>query len=150
MIRCTCSIIFLKKRKKFPRQHSMSEILCACQGVGVLSHRYHYQGGIEKLSSWKGLFGKIEFNSTMTSRDIILEVSCVFSSPMGLSKTEIEEEEKKINFFVSVTGWCRVTYTMQAFCIWFFWMEWKTCGNFGKIWRHNLCTGIGYFAIHAG
>lgn len=34
----------------------------------------------------------------MTSKDIILEVSHVFSSPMGLSKTEIEDEGKRLNF----------------------------------------------------
>ena len=118
---------FLKKRKKLSRQHSMSKIilLCACQEIGVLSHRYQYQGGIDinNYLAEKGLFGKIEFNSTMTSQDIILEVFRLFSSPMGLSKTEIEE----IKFFASATGWCRVMYTMQAFCVWFFWMEWKIC-----------------------
>ena len=76
-------------------------LLCACQGIGVLSHRYQYQGGIDKNNylAEKGLFGKIEFNSTMTSQDIILEVVRLFSSPMGLS-TEIEE----IKFFASATG----------------------------------------------
>ena len=52
----------------------------------------------------KGLLGKIAFTSTMTSKDVILEVSRVFSSPIGLSKTEIEDEGKRFNFLFLQQG----------------------------------------------
>ena len=93
---------FLKKRKKFCQASKATQyvrdILCLprswCNKSQIPIPRGHRRNYLAE----NGLLGKIEFNSTMTSKDIILEVSRVFSSPMGLSKTEIEDEEKRLNF----------------------------------------------------
>ena len=94
---------FLSKRKKGCQASKATQyvrdILCLpsswCTGPQISIPRRDKRSFLTD----NGLLGKIEFNSAMSSKDMILEVSRVFASQVGLSKTEIEDEGKRFNFF---------------------------------------------------
>ena len=99
--------LFLRKRKKSCQgPKDVRDILCL---PGNWCTRP--QIPIPRGGSYLTENGKIEFNSVMSSKDIV-EVSCVFASQVALSTSEIEDEGKRFNFFTLATDWCRVPRSM--------------------------------------
>ena len=101
--------LFLKKRKKFKKKRKkfnqatkasqfVHDILCLpkswCTKPQIPIPRGHRRNFLAE----RGLLGKMQFNSLMSSDDIVLEVSHVFAQPLGLSKTEIEDGGERFNF----------------------------------------------------
>ena len=93
---------FLRKQKKScqgPKETKYTrDILCLpgswCTRPRIPVPRRDRQSYITE----NGLLGKIEFSSVMLSKDIILKVSRVFASQVGLSTSEIEDKGKRFNF----------------------------------------------------
>lgn len=94
--------LFLKKRKKFNQAAKASQfvrdILCLPKSWCTSPQIPIPRGNRRNFLAEKGLLGKIQFNSLMSSDDIVLEVSRVFSQPLDLSKTAIEDGGKRFNF----------------------------------------------------
>jgi len=98
---------FLRKRKKsgLKTTHYVRDVLCLpaswCTGTWISIPR----GDRRSYLTENGLLGKIEFSSIMSSKEIILEISRVFGSQVGLSKSDIEDGGKRLNFlFLQRTG----------------------------------------------
>ena len=99
---------FLRKRKKSsqsPKETQyVRDILCLPSSWCTMPWIPIPRGDRRSYLTENGLLGKIEFSSLMSSKDIILEVSRVFASQLGLSTSEIEEG-KRFNFlFLQRTG----------------------------------------------
>ena len=100
---------FLRKPKKScqgPKETKyVRDILCLPANWCTSTRIPIPRGDRRSYLTENGLLGKIEFSSVMSSKDIILEVSRVFASQVGLSTSEIEDEGKRFNFiFLQRTG----------------------------------------------
>ena len=99
---------FLRKRKKSSSSkptNYIRDVLCLpgswCTGSRISIPR----GDRRSYLTENSLLGKVEFTSAMSSTDITLEISRVFASQVGLSKSDIEEGGKRLNFlFLQRTG----------------------------------------------
>lgn len=93
---------FVRKRKKFGQASKATQyvrdILCLPSSWCTRPRIPIPRNDRRSFLTENGLLGKIEFSSAMSSKDMILEISRVFGSKVGLTKTEIEDEGKRFNF----------------------------------------------------